>query len=43
MSPASPQLIRIKDGGASEDEAFACSGGRQDDRDGCFDLRLMWR
>ncbi|EJD54658.1 hypothetical protein AURDEDRAFT_110207 [Auricularia subglabra TFB-10046 SS5] len=30
-------------GGATEDEAYACSGGRQDDREGCFDLRLMWR
>ncbi|KZV85428.1 hypothetical protein EXIGLDRAFT_623077 [Exidia glandulosa HHB12029] len=30
-------------GGASADEAFACSGGRQEDRAGCFDLRLMWR
>ncbi|KAH7100103.1 hypothetical protein BKA62DRAFT_264426 [Auriculariales sp. MPI-PUGE-AT-0066] len=30
-------------GGATEDQAYACSGGRQEDRGGCFDLRLMWR
>ncbi|KZV89142.1 hypothetical protein EXIGLDRAFT_721627 [Exidia glandulosa HHB12029] len=30
-------------GGATNDTAFACSGGRQEDRAGCFDLRLMWR
>ena len=23
--------------------AYACSGGRQDDREQCFDLRMMWR
>lgn len=30
-------------GGANEDTSYACSGGRQEDRDQCFDLRLMWR
>jgi len=30
-------------GGTNADTAFACSGGRQDGRDQCFDLRLMWR
>lgn len=30
-------------GGASEDEAKSCSGGRQDNRGRCFSARLMWR
>ncbi|EJD40865.1 hypothetical protein AURDEDRAFT_115727 [Auricularia subglabra TFB-10046 SS5] len=30
-------------GGSNEDVSFACSGGRQEDRDKCFDLRLMFR
>ncbi|TDL14743.1 hypothetical protein BD410DRAFT_858017 [Rickenella mellea] len=29
--------------GGEGDSAFHCSGGRQYDRDKCFDLRLMWR
>jgi len=28
-------------GGADEDQAYACSGGRQEDRNGCFDLRCV--
>ncbi|KZV82074.1 hypothetical protein EXIGLDRAFT_627580 [Exidia glandulosa HHB12029] len=30
-------------GGADEEVACRCSGGRQEDRDRCFSLRLMWR
>ncbi|KAJ1305672.1 hypothetical protein OPQ81_010411 [Rhizoctonia solani] len=30
-------------GGATPELAYGCSGGRQDDRDKCFSLRLMWR
>lgn len=30
-------------GGASEDEAKSCSGGRQDNRGRCFSARMMWR
>ncbi|CAE6494410.1 unnamed protein product [Rhizoctonia solani] len=30
-------------GGATPQLAYGCSGGRQDDRDKCFSLRLMWR
>jgi len=30
-------------GGTSIAEALQCSGGRQQDRSQCFDLRLMWR
>lgn len=33
---------RIIDGGAGS-LAYECSGGRQDAREECFDLRLMWR
>ncbi|TDL19278.1 hypothetical protein BD410DRAFT_830416 [Rickenella mellea] len=29
--------------GGIGDSAFGCSGGRQTDREECFDLRLMWR
>ncbi|TDL21278.1 hypothetical protein BD410DRAFT_790052 [Rickenella mellea] len=29
--------------GGIGDSAFQCSGGRQNDRDKCFGLRLMWR
>lgn len=34
-------LIKVTDGGNSEEEAVSCSGGRRDD--GCFSSRLMWR
>ncbi|KZV81451.1 hypothetical protein EXIGLDRAFT_686001 [Exidia glandulosa HHB12029] len=30
-------------GGTTEELAYGCSGGRQDARDACFDLRLMFR
>jgi hypothetical protein len=30
-------------GGSNEDIARSCSGGRQEDRDQCFSLRMMWR
>ncbi|KAG8903743.1 hypothetical protein FRB99_002834 [Tulasnella sp. 403] len=30
-------------GGATPDIAYGCSGGRKQDRDRCFSLRLMWR
>lgn len=30
-------------GGANQNVSYACSGGRHEDRDQCFDLRLMWR
>ncbi|KAG9127794.1 hypothetical protein FRC07_009181 [Ceratobasidium sp. 392] len=30
-------------GGATKDLAYGCSGGRQESRDKCFSLRLMWR
>ncbi|KAH7098114.1 hypothetical protein BKA62DRAFT_403666 [Auriculariales sp. MPI-PUGE-AT-0066] len=30
-------------GGTSQQQARACSGGRQEDRDKCFSMRLMWR
>ncbi|EJD35383.1 hypothetical protein AURDEDRAFT_130652 [Auricularia subglabra TFB-10046 SS5] len=30
-------------GGANQDIAEGCSGGRQDGRNKCFSLRLMWR
>ncbi|CAE6460903.1 unnamed protein product [Rhizoctonia solani] len=30
-------------GGATPELAYGCSGGRQDGRDQCFSLRLMWR
>ncbi|KZW03325.1 hypothetical protein EXIGLDRAFT_246412 [Exidia glandulosa HHB12029] len=30
-------------GGSDADTSFRCSGGRQEDRDKCFDLRLMFR
>lgn len=30
-------------GGEDQETAFGCTGGRQADRDKCFDLRLMWR
>ncbi|EJD35519.1 hypothetical protein AURDEDRAFT_75191, partial [Auricularia subglabra TFB-10046 SS5] len=30
-------------GGSTEDLAYGCSGGRQEARDACFDLRLMFR
>ncbi|EJD36093.1 hypothetical protein AURDEDRAFT_74614 [Auricularia subglabra TFB-10046 SS5] len=30
-------------GGEDQEIAFGCTGGRQADRDKCFDLRLMWR
>ncbi|CAE6532689.1 unnamed protein product [Rhizoctonia solani] len=30
-------------GGSTPELAYGCSGGRQDGRDKCFNLRLMWR
>ncbi|CAE6440338.1 unnamed protein product [Rhizoctonia solani] len=30
-------------GGTTPELAYGCSGGRQDGRDKCFSLRLMWR
>ncbi|KAG8734707.1 hypothetical protein FRC10_011521 [Ceratobasidium sp. 414] len=30
-------------GGATKELAYGCSGGRQESRDKCFSLRLMWR
>jgi len=30
-------------GGTTAEIAYGCSGGRQDGRDQCFSLRLMWR
>lgn len=30
-------------GGETPELATGCTGGRQEDRDKCFDLRLMWR
>lgn len=30
-------------GGTTDELAYGCSGGRQDARDACFDLRLMFR
>lgn len=30
-------------GGTSEEQAKSCSGGRQEDRDQCFSMRMMWR
>lgn len=35
-------LILYLDGGIGS-LAYECSGGRQDEREECFDLRLMWR
>ena len=32
----------LLDGGIG-DTAYGCSGGRQNDRCKCFDIRLMWR
>ncbi|KAF5392752.1 hypothetical protein D9757_000900 [Collybiopsis confluens] len=29
--------------GGIDNQAYGCSGGRQDARDACFDARLMWR
>ncbi|KZV79562.1 hypothetical protein EXIGLDRAFT_743097 [Exidia glandulosa HHB12029] len=45
-SPSFTSLRRCRrhlDGGADEEVACRCSGGRQEDRDRCFSLRLMWR
>lgn len=30
-------------GGDSLEDGVSCSGGRQDGRDGCFSVRMMWR
>jgi hypothetical protein len=30
-------------GGSSPEDAYGCSGGRQEGRDKCFSLRMMWR
>ncbi|KAG8862228.1 hypothetical protein FRB96_001807 [Tulasnella sp. 330] len=30
-------------GGSTPEIAYGCSGGRKEDRDQCFSLRLMWR
>jgi hypothetical protein len=36
-------MLKVPEDGGVDDEAYACTGGREDDRMQCFDLRFMWR